>query len=240
MDAKKPVVGVTPYMHDDGTRYVPEGYLTGIIDTGCEPLVIDYMTVKVEELPAIVEKLDAMVFSGGVDVDPKVYGEEEWPETGRHVQERDEIEVALARMLIKTDMPVLGICRGLQIVNAALGGTLVQHVPKVYGDSLKHQQKDGDPTFIHPVSITPGSRVAEIFGETEFMIDSYHHQSAKDAAPGFEVVAKAPDGCVEALELPGDRFFVLLQWHPEKTLYKDEYSIKPFQALRKAIDNQNK
>lgn len=240
MDAKKPVIGVTPYMHDDGTRYVPEGYITGIVDTGCEPYVIDYMTVKVEELPEIVAKLDGMVFSGGVDVNPEIYGEEDWPEAGRHVKERDDIETALARMLKDSDMPVLGICRGLQIVNAALGGSLVQHVPKIYGDSLKHQQKPEDPPFIHPVSITPGTRTAEIFGATEFMIDSYHHQSAKAIAPGLVVTAKAPDGCVEAIEMPGDRFFVLLQWHPEKTLYKDEYSIKAFEALRKAIDENTK
>lgn len=164
MSENKPVVGVTPYMHDDGSRYVPEGYLNGIIETGCEPYVIDYMTVKTEELPAIVEKLDAMLFSGGVDVDPHVYGEEDWPEAGSHVKERDEIEAALARMLINTDMPVLGICRGLQIVNAALGGSLVQHVPKVYGDAYKHQQHDGDPTFVHPVNVKSASRVAEIFG----------------------------------------------------------------------------
>ncbi len=240
MSNKKPVIGVTPYVHDNGERYVPEGYLTGIIDTGCEPYVIDFMTVKVEELPAIVEKLDGMVFSGGADVNPVIYGEEDWPEAGRHIKERDDVEYALANMLKDSDMPVLGICRGLQIVNASLGGSLVQHVPKVYGDEFKHQQKPEDPPFIHPVSLEPGSRTAEIFGATEFMIDSYHHQSAKDIAPGFKVVGRAPDGVVEAIELPGERFFVLLQWHPEKTLYKDEYSIRAFEALRDAIDKKNK
>lgn len=240
MENKKPIVGVTPYMHDNGERYVPEGYITGIVDTGCEPLVIDYMTVKTEDLPGIVAKLDGMVFSGGPDVDPALYGEEDWPEAGRHVKERDEIESGLVKLIKDTDMPVLGICRGLQLVNAAMGGSLVQHVPKVYGDKYKHQQKDGDPTFIHPVSITPGTRTAGIFGNTEFMIDSYHHQAAKEPAPGLVVTAKAPDGVTEALEMPGDRFFVLLQWHPEKTLYKDEYSIKPFEALKKAIDEKFK
>ena len=240
MNRKKPVVGVTPYMHDNGERYVPEGYLQGIIDTGCEPYVIDYMTVKEEELPGIAAKLDGMVFSGGVDVDPRIYNEEDWPEAGRHVKERDDIETALCRMLAGTDMPVLGICRGLQICNAALGGTLVQHVPKIYGDEFKHQQKPEDPPFIHPVKLVPGSRVAEIFGATEFMIDSYHHQSARDIAPGFKVVGSAPDGVVEAIEYDGERFFVLLQWHPEKTLYKDEYSIRAFEALRAAIDRRSK
>ena len=240
MKNKKPVVGVTPYMHDNGERYVPEGYLQGIMEVGCEPLVIDYMTVKVDELPGIVEKLDGMVFSGGVDVDPRIYNEEDWPEAGRHVKERDDIETALCRMLAKTDMPVLGICRGLQICNAALGGSLIQHVPKIYGDAYKHQQKDGDPAFIHPVSLVSGSRIADIFGDTEFMVDSYHHQSADRIAEGFKVVGKAPDGVVEAIEYDGDRFFVLLQWHPEKTLGKDEYSIKPFEALRAAIDKLNK
>lgn len=240
MENRKPVVGVTPYMRDNGERYVPEGYIKGIEDVGCEPLVIDYMTVKVEELPGIVEKLDAMLFSGGVDVDPRIYNEEDWPEAGRHVKERDDIETALCRMLADTDMPVLGICRGLQICNAALGGSLIQHVPKIYGDAFKHQQKEGDPDFIHPVAITPGSRVAEIFGNTDFMVDSYHHQCADRIAKGFKVTGKAPDGVVEAIEYDGERFFLLLQWHPEKTLGKDEYSIKPFVALRAAIDKLNK
>ena len=102
--SRKPLIGVTPYVNDNGERYVPEGYLKGIIDTGCEPYVIDYMTVKVEELPAIVEKLDAMVFSGGVDVNPVIYGEEDWPD-----DRCAEIEAQITALAIGESITIDGV-----------------------------------------------------------------------------------------------------------------------------------
>ena len=195
--------------------------------------VIDYMTFDLEKLPALAEELDGMIFSGGPDVDPVRYGETDWPEAGSHVPQRDELEIRLLKLLLPKNTPVLGICRGLQIINAGMGGTLVQHVPKVYG--CVHQQEENDPPFVHEVTLTPGSRTATIFGTEKLMTNSYHHQSAREVAPGLVAVGKAGE-VIEALEMPGDRFLVCLQWHPEKTLGMDEYSILPFQALRKAID----
>lgn len=231
---KKPVIGITPYRKSEtGERYMPEGYVKGIEAIDCEMRVIDYMTFDLEKLPALAEELDGMIFSGGPDVDPVRYGETDWPEAGSHVPQRDELEIRLLKLLLPKNTPVLGICRGLQIINAGMGGTLVQHVPKVYG--CVHQQAENDPPFVHEVTLTPGSRTATIFGTEKLMTNSYHHQSAREVAPGLVAVGKAGE-VIEALEMPGDRFLVCLQWHPEKTLGMDEYSILPFRALRKAID----
>lgn len=235
--SRKPLIGVTPYSNDNGERYVPVGYIQGIIDVGCQPLVLNYQGFDEENLKKIADILDGMVFAGGKDVDPEFYGETDWPEAGSHLRERDQMEIALLKMLYADSKPILGICRGLQIINVALGGSLVQHVPKVYGNSLTHQQKSGEPPFVHEVELCEGSRVREIFGEDRIMINSYHHQSADRVAECLRVTAKAPDGVVEALEGRDERFLVCLQWHPEKTLGMDEHSIKPFKALRKAVDD---
>jgi putative glutamine amidotransferase len=234
--SRKPLIGVTPYSHDNGERYVPTGYIQGIIEVGCQPLVINYQGFDGENLKNIAGILDGMVFAGGKDVDPAFYGETNWPEAGSHLPERDEMEIALLKMLYAEGKPVLGICRSLQIINVALGGSLVQHVPKIYGDSITHQQESGEPPFVHEVEFEAGSRVREIFGEDRIMINSYHHQSADRVAEALRITAKAPDGVVEALEGRDERFLVCLQWHPEKTLGMDEHSIKPFKALRKAVD----
>lgn len=151
---KKPVIGITPYRKSEtGERYMPEGYVKGIEAIDCEMRVIDYMTFDLEKLPALAEELDGMIFSGGPDVDPVRYGETDWPEAGSHVPQRDELEIRLLKLLLPKNTPVLGICRGLQIINAGMGGTLVQHVPKVYG--CVHQQEENDPPFVHEVTLTP-------------------------------------------------------------------------------------
>lgn len=234
--SRRPLIGVTPYVNDNGERYVPVGYINGIIEVGCQPLVINYQGCDEENLEKIAGILDGMVFSGGKDVDPEFYGETDWPEAGSHLRDRDEVEIYLLKNLYAAGKPILGICRGLQIINVALGGSLVQHVPKIYGDSLTHQQKGAEPPFVHEVEFEKGSRVREIFGQDKIMINSYHHQSADRVADALKITARASDGVVEALEGKDDRFLVCLQWHPEKTLGMDEHSIKPFKALRKAVD----
>lgn len=229
----KPVIGVTPYSRQDGSIYVPDGYLKGIQDSGCEPLVIDYRGFTIKYLRSVASQLDGMLFSGGKDVSPRFYGEEEAPEAGPFCLERDELELLLFEMLRAKKLPMLGICRGCQIINVAAGGSLHQHVPNVYGKV--HQQESDDPPFTHLINIVPGSKVHGIFGETSIMVDSYHHQSVKEVAEGFVVTATSPEGVVEAIESTVDDFIVCLQWHPEKTLGLDEHSMKPFHEFRKAV-----
>lgn len=231
---KKPVIGLIPYVRSGSDeRYTPEGYLNGVSQAGGEPRIIDYVDFPLDTVEALADALDGMVFTGGKDVDPANYGAQPWPETGPVIPARDALEIPLLRALIARGKPILGICRGLQVINVALGGTLIQHVPKVYG--TVHQQGKDSPLFSHEVDIVPGSRVAQIFGVTTLATNSYHHQSADRVAPGLVISARARDGVVEALEAPGDQFLVCLQWHPEKTLGMDEFSFKPFQALLAAV-----
>lgn len=237
MGKKKPIIGVIPYEHNDGSgRRVPDGYLNGIIEAGGEPKVVDYVGFPFDELEARAEELDGMVFTGGRDVCPENYGAERWPELEETVPARDALEIPLVKALFARKKPILGICRGLQVVNVALGGSLIQHVPKVYG--AVHQQAKDDPPFTHDVDIAPDSRVAAIFGATTIRTNSYHHQSADRVAPGLVIAARARDGVIEALECVGDQFLVCLQWHPEKTLGLDEHSIKPFHALLAEVERR--
>lgn len=227
---RRPIIGLICNERAEGAiRYLPEGYLNGVHAAGGEPRAIDYMDFSLDEIEDLADALDGIVLTGGRDVEPARYGRAPWPELGPVRLERDALEIPLIRAMLARKKPMLGICRGLQVVNVALGGTLVQHVPKVYGKS--HQQAEGGPPFAHEVDIVSGSRTAEIFGTATLLTNSYHHQSAEEVAPGLVISGRSRDGVVEALEWTGDSFLICLQWHPEKTLELDEHSIKPFRAL---------
>ncbi|MGI6240010.1 MAG: gamma-glutamyl-gamma-aminobutyrate hydrolase family protein [Christensenellales bacterium] len=235
MNETKPLIGVTPYAKKEtGERYVPEGYLKGIVDSGGTPHMIDYANFPLGALPQLADELDALVLSGGADVDPAYYGETDWPEAEKHIEKRDKLEIELFKLMFARKKPILGICRGQQVINVAMGGSLVQHVPKVYG-TVHQQDADDQLHFWHDVEITPGSLVARVFGVETLLTNSYHHQSVACVADGLIVTARARDGVIEAMEYAGDQFVLCLQWHPEKTIGIDEYSIKPFEALRAAI-----
>ena len=153
-----------------------------------------------------LEGLDGLMLAGGNDVDPALYGEAAGPLTEEPDPDRDGRESALLRAAIERDMPVLAICRGLQLVNVVLGGTLIQHVE---GHSLR-KLRDA-----HRVTIAAGSRLEGILGTRDYVVNSRHHQCAGRIAPGLVVTAAAPDGVVEALEWPERRFVLAVQWHPE-------------------------
>ena len=193
MVKKKPLVGVMPYTRwTDGVagdRYFPEGYLNGIMGAGGEPKLIDYVDFPMDAVDALADDLDAMVFSGGADVDPKYYCEADWPEAGPHLPDRDELEIALLKALFARKKPILGICRGLQIINVALGGSLYQDIPKAFG--TVHQQDRESAPFWHDVEIVPGTRTERIFGSDLLLTNSYHHQCAHRVAENLIVSARA-------------------------------------------------
>ena len=166
-----------------------------------------------------------LCLAGGADVEPALYGEPRDPKTEKPDTERDRIECALLRDALARDIPVFAICRGLQLLNAALGGKLTQHVD---GHSLR-KVRDA-----HEVAIAPGSRLACILGAGPYSVNSRHHQCARIAAPGLVVSAVAPDGVIEALELPGKRFVLAVQWHPEARM--DGPDAKLLQAFRAALE----
>jgi len=168
----------------------------------------------VDDTSALLDRVDGLLFTGGPDLDPAVYGQGRHPQLGPDVDRvSDEYELALLRGAAERDLPVLGICRGMQALNVSRGGTLRQHLPDV--SPLEHRQ--GHEPFVpaHPVVVSPGSLLHRVAGATALPVNSFHHQAADAIGAGLEVCAQAPDGTVEALCDPTARFCLGVQWHAE-------------------------
>jgi putative glutamine amidotransferase len=186
-----------------------------------------------DTLRAIYQHVDAVLIPGGGDIDPQRYGADKHPLTDRIDAERDHTELTVVRWAVEDDLPLFGICRGHQVVNVALGGTLIQDIPSLVTTTINHDTPDEAPRSFraHEVSIDPSSRLAEIVGVTTLPVNSYHHQSVEQAAPAFCVTAYAPDGVVEAIELPEKRFVLSVQWHPEDLAADTEVMQRLFDAF---------
>ena len=164
----------------------------------------------------ILDNCDGLMLSGGTDVDPEIFGEVAHTALGRVDGPRDPFEITLAREAVRRDMPVLGICRGLQVLNVAMGGTLIQDIPSDVPGAATHEGGENRVEIAHDVAIVPGSKLAELLKTTRVGVNSFHHQAAKRIGEGLIVSATSPaDGIVEALEMPGRSFVVAVQWHPE-------------------------
>jgi len=174
--------------------------------------------------------LDGLILTGGGDIDPQIYGGGPHPTIYNLDHERDESELALAREVIKTGLPTLGICRGMQVLNVALGGTLFEHLPEVVGDSVLHRAPPREP-IPHSVALTGEGRLAQIAGEREFSCASWHHQALRQVARELQVVAYAPDNTIEAVEMPAHPWLVAVQWHPELTAAYDPIQQRLFAAF---------
>jgi len=188
---------------------VPHDYVRAVERAGGRALVVPPAADGVEET---LDALDGLIFSGGGDIAPEVYGQAPHPTTDEPVPERDEAELALLRAALERDLPVLAICRGSQVLNVALGGDLIQHLPDVVGDE-KHKHTPG--TFAdHEVELEPASRIGGLLGGRT-PVKSHHHQGFGRIGDGLSVTGRAEDGTVEALEEPTRRFAVGVLWHPE-------------------------
>lgn len=164
----------------------------------------------------ILDSCDGLLLSGGTDVDPKIFGEVPHTALGRVDGPRDPFEITLAREAVRRDMPVLGICRGLQVLNVALGGTLIQDIPSDIEGAAAHETGDNRVEIAHEVTVESDSRLTHLLATTRVGVNSFHHQAAKGLGDGLTVTARSPeDGIVEGLEMSGRRFVVAVQWHPE-------------------------
>jgi putative glutamine amidotransferase len=212
----RPVIGITTYVTparwsnwELEAALVPADYVRAVERAGGRALLVPPSHDGVEET---LESLDGLIFSGGSDLDPELYGQEAHAETSDVVRDRDTAELALLEAALERDMPVLAICRGSQVLNVARGGDLVQHLPDVVGDE-KHKHTPG--TFAdHDVSVEDGSRLASVLGERA-PVKSHHHQGFGKVGEGLRVVAHAEDGTIEAVEDPTRRFVLGVLWHPE-------------------------
>jgi putative glutamine amidotransferase len=207
-----PIIGITAQKQQEaGTFHTPVGYVNAVRRVGGVPILLP----PGEPDPAVLlEVVDGLVFSGGGDLDPATYNGATHPTIYGVDPERDASELALAKLALAADKPVLGICRGLEVLMVASGGDLVQHVPDEFGETIRHRIDKLKPSE-HNVQIFPDSQLAKIIGVTELTVVSWHHQAARTVPPGWRVVAQAPDGVIEALEHENHPWGFALQWHPE-------------------------
>lgn len=209
--------------------YVSNSYIDGVVRSGGIPLLLPLLHQPGAPLRAMVESLDGLILTGGKDASPHHYGESPLQELGEVDYERDLAELELIRFARELNKPMLGICRGMQIINVALGGTLVQDIPSQVPQALQHAQKGSKMYGAHTVTLAPGF-LKDVLEKEEVLVNTSHHQSVKDLAPGLRVSAIAPDGVVEAIE-NADATIVGVQWHPERMWLHDDNMLRIAKAF---------
>ncbi len=195
-----------------------QGYIDAIVEAGGIPVVLPPVEDKAL-LRAMFERMDGILLTGGVDIAPAVYGEQPHPQLGLVQPERDAAELPLARWAVAEAKPLLGICRGIQVLNVALGGSLYQDLPAQCGVPIDHEISFKDRCWehlAHGLALAEDSLLAELLGAAELEVNSLHHQAVKDLAPGLRVVGRSPDGVVEAVEGTSSGFVLGVQCHPEQ------------------------
>ena len=212
---KKPLIAVTPMYSAQEEKYVlKSAYMQMLEGLGALPVIMP-LTTDEAVLDHYLDLCDGLLLSGGADIDPVHYGAVNDGLCGRISHLRDAVELKLCRMAVVLDMPVLGICRGHQVLNVALGGTMYQDLKVQQGTTFEHMVPNPVGGMVHEVAVVPGSPLAELQGAESMMVNSRHHQAIRDVAPGLVVQATAPDGVIEAVYLPEKRFVWGVQWHPE-------------------------
>jgi len=232
----RPLIGIT--LDDEharpGMHVLRDDYLRSVEQAAAIPMIIPPSSA--EHAPAILDRLDGLLLSGGVDVDPALFGQDPHRELRRVDRKRDDLELALTREALRRDLPILAICRGIQVLNVAAGGTLVQHLPSEVSGGERHDRPEPRSRRVHQVDVEPGTRLHQILGESTISVNSFHHQAVDRIGKGLRASARCPDdGVVEALEMRDRRFVVGVQWHPE-TFWNAERSFQPlFDAHAEAI-----
>lgn len=219
----RPLIGLTISIQTDEKKiFTPTSYPAAIIAAGGTPVLLN-ITRDPEMIAQYADMVDGMLFSGGDDVDPTAYGEAQAWNCGDISPMRDAFEIQLLRTLLSRhpEKPILGICRGAQVLNVAMGGTLYQDLHSQLPDCIRHQQKQISVYASHRVEIAPDSRLHAIYGADEVMANSFHHQAVKEVGAGLTVSARAADGVIEALEKPDHPYFVAVQWHPERLVERE-------------------
>lgn len=239
---RKPLIGITPsptsedFDHGTFQRYaLSRNYSEAVEAAGGIPLILPPQQGNVPEL---LDILDGLILSGGGDVRPSRYGDDDVHPTTYGVHDlRDEFELALAQGAIARDTPMLCICRGIQVLNVALGGTLIQDVADQYSAQIEHRQQRNDIPAAEPshtVTVEPGSLLSRVYGASTIETNSFHHQALREIAPPLRVVGHAPDETVEAVEHPTCSWLLAVQWHPEMMFRAHDEHLRPFLALAAA------
>lgn len=239
-----PLVGLTTSVTVDATperAYANATYIRAVQQAGGVPVLLPPQ-LDLDSLETLWSRLDALVLTGGGDIDPARYGEASHATVADVSEARDELELTLTRRAVEDGLPVLGICRGVQVINVALGGSLHQDIATDVPGALPHSQKEARHQPTHAVKVPgEGTRLAAIVGVPQLNVNSMHHQAIKRPGQGLREVAWAPDGVVEALELAADdRFVVGVQWHPEELVGHDPTARALFRAVLEAARRRSR
>lgn len=231
----RPIIGITASMSDSFIR-MKRTYFDAIFEAGGIPVFLPF-SGGAADAERYLSLCDGVLFAGGADVDPKYYGEEIKFDNVETVPMRDEFELALAELLKKDSRPILGICRGEQLLNVAFGGTLYQHIDG-------HKQEESGSQNLSPAKVKEGTLLHKLADKSDIFTNTFHHQAVKDVAPGFVASAYAEDGTIEAIEpenaLTAERFILAVQWHPEMFFGTDETAKNIFKAFVEAAKKNAK
>jgi putative glutamine amidotransferase len=216
----KPLIGLTttfiPRRSHPAIYGANQPYVEAINDAGGLPILIPN-NLALEDQDLLLSRVDGILFTGGYDIDPACYGHPSHPLAEKIDRNRDQLEIYLVNSMVQSGKPFFGICRGLQVINVALGGSLYEHLPDQLPGNVHLENHDKPRNYLaHPVKIVPGSALSHILVNDELRVNSLHHQGVHQVAPNLQVTATALDGLVEACELPGHPFALAVQWHPEE------------------------
>jgi putative glutamine amidotransferase len=235
---RSPVIGLTALRSPDQSSFhhiLTGPYVRCIADSGGYPIVLPSL---LERCGQALDMVDGLMLIGGGDIEARHLGKENHPQAKFFNPLRDDFELALIKLAVQRKMPMLGICRGLQIMNVALGGSLYQDINDEQGSDFDHQREQTPDDPVHAVSIAAESCLASILGTTSVSVNSVHHQAIKDVSSKLKAVAWAPDGVIEAAESCGDSGFMLgVQWHPERMAEKQPEQLRLFERLVKAAEH---
>lgn len=233
---KKPVIGVIPLWDEDKESiWMVPGYLEGIKAAGGIPVILP-LNPGMEDIKQLDSIIDGYLFTGGHDVDPEMYGEKPLPVCGACCPKRDILEKEVYKIAKAKDKPVLGICRGIQLLNVLQGGSLYQDLPQQFlgTKEVDHHMTAPYDRTVHEVSIVENTPLYRLLHRNTLPVNSYHHQGIRTVGSGLEVMAVSEDGLVEGIYMPDKKFIWGIQWHPEFIYQKDETARNIFQAFVEA------
>lgn len=236
---KKPIIGISgSIIVDQGgmfpgyeRAYVNYDYVNSVVLAGGTPVIMP-MVYDEETVRRQLESVDGLILSGGHDVNPLLYGEEPNGKLGGILPKRDSFDYMLIKVAMEMKKPILGICRGHQILNVFNGGTLYQDLSLIEGCYIKHNQAQLSSVPTHTAKVEAGTKLNKILGD-EVLVNSFHHLAVKDVAEGFKIAAVSKDGVIEAIEKEGDHFVMGIQWHPEMIAAGHEKMLNIFKELVK-------
>lgn len=232
----RPIIGITCGDGPDAAGYqigLPGTYARSIYRAGGLPILIAPPRADAEpdDVAEILDRIDGLLVPGGVDVDPARFGEAPHPSLGRVDPDRDVLEIVLTEAALRRGTPILAICRGIQVLNIAAGGSVYQDLATQVPGAIQHRQVAPRWHASHPVEVAGESRLGQILGGERAEVNSFHHQAVRKLAPGFIATAAAPDGVIEGIEQPEHRFAVGVQWHPEGMWERHPVMLELFAAL---------